>query len=143
MSPCRRQKRGGEQLHASRIRRVDGADLRADGRHALLLRGTEGEVVADARRMPQMEAFVRGKRSLLQEPQAGTLTDLPELPKEVDAATTAAYIRDVLAAISPVPRSIALQVEHILQFCLKSNNDRHEHTAKSPSSAPAPATRNC
>jgi anthranilate phosphoribosyltransferase len=83
---------------------------------ALLLRGTEGEVVADARRLPQMEGFVRGERVLLQEGRRGTLTELPDLPKEVDPATTAAYIRDVLAGRKPVPESLSLQVEHILHL---------------------------
>jgi len=83
---------------------------------ALLLRGTEGEVVADARRLPQMDGFVRGERITLQEGRKGTLTDLPHLPKEVDPETTAAYIRDVLAARRPVPDSLALQVEHILRL---------------------------
>ena len=83
---------------------------------ALLLRGTEGEVVADARRMPQMDGFVRGKRTLLQEGRKGTLTDLPDLPKEIDPDTTAAYIRDVMAERKPVPDSLALQVEHILHL---------------------------
>jgi anthranilate phosphoribosyltransferase len=83
---------------------------------ALLLRGTEGEVVADARRLPQMDGFVRGERVTLQEGRRGTLTDLPHLPKEVDPETTAAYIRDVLAGRKPVPDSMALQVEHILHL---------------------------
>jgi anthranilate phosphoribosyltransferase len=83
---------------------------------ALLLRGTEGEVVADARRLPQMEGFVRGQRVTLQEGRKGTLTDLPHLPKEVDPETTAAYIRDVLAGRKPIPDSMALQVEHILHL---------------------------
>ncbi|MES2944935.1 MAG: DNA-binding protein YbiB [Pseudomonadota bacterium] len=82
--------------------------------NALLLRGTEGEVVADARRMPQMEAFVAGQRRLLQESQGGTLASLPDLPKTTDAASTASYIRDVMAGRQPVPASIARQVEHIL-----------------------------
>ena len=83
---------------------------------ALLLRGTEGEVVADARRLPQMDGFVRGERVLLQERRPGTLTDLPDLPREVDPETTAAYIRSVLAGSKPVPESMALQVEHILHL---------------------------
>ncbi|MBC5782165.1 DNA-binding protein YbiB [Ramlibacter sp. USB13] len=83
---------------------------------ALLLRGTEGEVVADARRLPQMEGFVRGERVTLEEGRKGTLTDLPHLPKEVDPDTTAAYIRDVLAGHKPIPESLALQVEHILHL---------------------------
>ena len=83
---------------------------------ALLLRGTEGEVVADARRLPQMDGFVRGERVTLQEGRKGTVTDLPDLPKEVDPDTTAAYIRDVLAARKPIPEALALQVEHILHL---------------------------
>ena len=85
------------------------------GANAILLRGTEGEVVADARRIPQMEAFIHGQRTLLQEAQSGTLAALPDLPKTTDAASTAAYIRAVLAGDQPVPQSIARQVEHILQ----------------------------
>ena len=83
---------------------------------ALLLRGTEGEAVADARRLPQMDGFVRGERIVLEEGRKGTLTDLPHLPKEVDPATTAAYIVDVLAGRKPVPDSVSLQVEHILRL---------------------------
>lgn len=86
------------------------------GATALLLRGTEGEAVADARRLPQMDGFVRGRRVTLEEGRKGTLTDLPHLPREVDAATTAAYIADVLAGRKPVPDSVALQVEHILRL---------------------------
>ena len=84
--------------------------------NALLLRGTEGEVVADARRMPQMDAFINGQRQLLQEAQAGTLSTLPDLPKTTDAMSTAAYIRAVLAGQQAVPVSIAMQVEHILRL---------------------------
>ena len=84
--------------------------------NAVLLRGTEGESVADARRMPQMDGFVRGQKLLLQEAQSGTLPLLPDLPKEFDANTTATYIRSVMAGTSAVPSSIAKQVEHILRL---------------------------
>ena len=84
--------------------------------NALLLRGTEGEVVADARRMPQMDAFINGQRQLLQETQAGTLSALPDLPKTTDAVTTATYTQSVLVGQQPVPASIAMQVEHILRL---------------------------
>ncbi|MBC7608023.1 MAG: DNA-binding protein YbiB [Polaromonas sp.] len=84
--------------------------------NALLLRGTEGEVVADARRVPQMDAFINGQQQLLQEAQAGTLSALPDLPKTTDAVSTAAYIQSVMAGRQPVPASIAMQVEHILHL---------------------------
>ena len=83
---------------------------------AMLLRGTEGEVVADARRTPKIEAFINGQRQLLQEAQAGTLSDLPDLPKTTDAVATAAYIQLVMAGRQAVPPSIARQVEHILRL---------------------------
>jgi anthranilate phosphoribosyltransferase len=86
------------------------------GSTALLLRGTEGEVVADARRLPQMDGFINGRRVTLQEGRKGTLTDLPELPKDISAEATAAYIHDVLDGRKPVPDSMALQVEHILHL---------------------------
>ena len=85
------------------------------GAHALLLRGTEGEPVADARRTPQMDAFRDGERILLQPAQEGSLAVLPDLPKDISAEASAAYIRDVLNGRLPVPAPIALQVAHILQ----------------------------
>lgn len=84
------------------------------GAHALLLRGTEGEPVADARRTPRMEVFRDGERTEVQAQQDGPLAKLPSLP-EVDAASTAAYIRAVLNGSLPIPTPIALQVEHILR----------------------------
>lgn len=85
------------------------------GAHALLLRGTEGEPVADARRTPQMDAFHEGKRLLLQPPQEGPLAALPDLPRDISPQATATYIRDVLDGHLPVPTPIALQVAHILR----------------------------
>ena len=86
------------------------------GATALLMRGTEGEVVADARRLPAMEGFVRGQRVTLEAGQRGTLTELPGLPSALDAFSTAAYTRDVLAGRLPVPTSLRVQVEHILRL---------------------------
>jgi len=84
--------------------------------NALLLRGTEGEAVADPRRTPKMRAFMAGRPIELQEAQTGTLATLPALPTEIDADSTAAYIRAVLSGEQPVPPPIAQQVVHILQL---------------------------
>jgi anthranilate phosphoribosyltransferase len=84
--------------------------------NALLIRGTEGEAVADPRRTPKMQAFVNGQSTDLQAYQGGSLTELPNLPTGTDAASTAAYIRAVLASSQPVPAPIAHQVAHILQL---------------------------
>ncbi|MDB5743812.1 MAG: glycosyl transferase, family 3 [Polaromonas sp.] len=86
------------------------------GANAMLLRGTEGEGVADARRSPQMLGFIGGQRTVVQEGLRGTLPSVPDLPKAIDAASTAAYIRAVLAGTSPLPPAIAQQVEHILHL---------------------------
>ena len=93
-----------------------GAVYELMGATALLLRGTEGEAVADARRMPQMEGFIAGRRVLLEAGQRGTLSDLPGWPEGTDAHATASYIREVLAGKRPLPTSISLQVEHILRL---------------------------
>jgi len=77
-------------------------------------------VVADARRLPQMDGFIAGRRVTLQEGRKGTLTDLPDLPKDVAPEATAAYIQDVLAERKRVPDSLALQVEHILHLASQS-----------------------
>ena len=83
------------------------------GQHALLLRGTEGEPVADPRRTPQMEVFRHGQSEIVQIAQAGSLVQVPDLPGP-EATDTARYIQAVLNGEFPIPPSIALQVEHIL-----------------------------
>jgi anthranilate phosphoribosyltransferase len=94
------------------------AVLEKMGSTALLLRGTEGEVVADPRRMPQMDGFIAGRRVTLEAQHPGPLPHVPELPKDIDAASTAGYIRALLDGSASVPASIARQVEHILQLSL-------------------------
>jgi anthranilate phosphoribosyltransferase len=91
------------------------ATFELTGANALLLRGTEGEPVADPRRTPQMDAFRQGLQVRVQEAQTGSLARLPELPTAIDAASTAAYVRDILAGHLPVPAPIEKQLEHILR----------------------------
>lgn len=88
------------------------------GSTALLLRGTEGEAVANPRRVPAMQAFIHGQRIELGLGQQGTIAeaDMPELPKDIDAPSTAAYIRDVLSGKQALAAPIAQQVEHILRL---------------------------
>jgi anthranilate phosphoribosyltransferase len=92
------------------------ATLALMGSNALLLRGTEGEAVADPRRTPKMQAFVGGQATDLHAYQGGSLTSLPVLPTAIDAASTATYIREVLSGAQPVPAPIAQQVAHIVQL---------------------------
>ncbi len=93
------------------------ATLRLTGTPALLLRGTEGEPVADARRTPRMDVFLNGEAHPVQPAQPGPLATLPPLPTAVDAASTADYIRGVMAGRTPPPTPILRQVEHIVRAC--------------------------
>ena len=86
--------------------------------NAFLLRGTEGEPVADPRRAPQMDFFHDGKTQTVQAAQTGALQSIPEMPA-ANAESTAQYIQEILNQQRAVPVPIALQVQHILQ-ALKS-----------------------
>lgn len=86
------------------------------GATALLLRGLEGEAVADPRRTPVMTGLRVGEAVVLQEMQHGSLDTLPLLPTTTDAAITARYIQSVLAGDQIVPAPIALQIQHILKL---------------------------
>ncbi len=90
--------------------------LQLTSQNALLLRGTEGESVADARRRPRMDGFVNGQPIALCDTQEGSLASLPDVPKTCDATATALYTQQVLANQKPVPAPIAAQVEHILHL---------------------------
>ena len=90
-----------------------GALFELTGQRAMLLRGTEGEPVADPRRAPQMDLFEQGIRQTVQPVQNGPLTHLPELPAGQDAEATASYIRAMLAGDVAVPTPITLQVQHL------------------------------
>jgi len=98
------------------------ATLQLIGANALLLRGTEGEAVADARRLPRMQAFIRGEAQPVQEPQTGTLVDLPGLPAAIDPKTTAAYIRRVLDGSAPLPEPIRHQVAVVSRIARAIHN---------------------
>lgn len=93
-----------------------GEVLAATASTALLLRGTEGEVVADARRLPAMAGYVRGQRLALREGATTGLVPPPGFPSAADAESTAHYIRDVLAGALPQPSPIAAQVAFISEL---------------------------
>jgi len=81
--------------------------------NALLMRGTEGEPVADARRQPRFDVYRQGllDEALSRQPQEGVLTELPDLPDTADAAATAAYIHAVLKGDRALPASIGAQAQ--------------------------------
>jgi anthranilate phosphoribosyltransferase len=87
--------------------------LRITHQRALLLRGTEGECVADVRRQPQMDAWYEGQSQTLIHAQQGPLKGTPDLPS-LHAQETARYIQAVLAGDKPTPEPIAQQVRATL-----------------------------
>jgi anthranilate phosphoribosyltransferase len=84
--------------------------------HAMLLRGTEGEPVADPRRQPRFDTFLAGalRPDLSLPAQEGVLTELPLLPRATDAASTAVYLQEVLSGMRPVPPPLARQAALIV-----------------------------
>ncbi len=82
---------------------------------AMLLRGTEGEPVADPRRSPRLDVFLRGEfRADLSVPaQEGVLTELPVLPRSIDEATTVGYIQSVISGEQPAPGPLTKQVDSL------------------------------
>lgn len=83
--------------------------------HALLLRGMEGEPVADPRRLPAMRGILHGKVVSSMEPQTGSVAAV-DLPQGLDAAANAALIQEMLNGQRPVPASIATQVQAIVSL---------------------------
>ncbi len=103
---------------------------------ALLLRGTEGEPVADARRTPRMVLVNDGVAQCVQEAQTGPLTTLPRVPTLIDAATTADFTRAVMEGRLPAPAPVTLQVEHIVRAC-KALEAAYDPTLLQPLVTPA------
>ena len=91
---------------------------------AFLMRGTEGETVANARRAQQIDWFHDGARTTLVEKQGVVDIDaVPDMPAERDAVTTARWIERVLAGDHPVPVAIATQVARCAAIARGQLND--------------------
>lgn len=90
--------------------------LAATRSDAMLMRGTEGEPVADPRRLPRLDVFIDGqlRTELSRAAQEGVLTEMPVLPRSHDAATTSLYIQSVVSGEKPAPAPLQQQVEALL-----------------------------
>ncbi len=100
--------------------------IELDGADAMLLRGTEGEPVADARRTPRMDVFIGGhERPELSCPaHEGVLAELPLLPRDCRAAATALYIQAVAGGEKPVPAPLQAQVQALLRALAAAEDAR-------------------
>jgi anthranilate phosphoribosyltransferase len=81
---------------------------------AFLMRGTEGETVANANRAQQIDWFHGGEQTLLAERDAPA-DALAPAPEGRDAPATADWIQRVLRGEQPVPPPIAAQVAYCLR----------------------------
>ena len=101
-----------------------------EGIDAMLLRGTEGEPVADPRRQPRIDTWLAGAlRPELSVPaQEGVLTELPLLPSRkqaTDPASTAVYVLEVLSGSRPAPAPLVRQAGMIVA-AMAELLERHE-----------------
>lgn len=80
----------------------------------LLMRATEGEPVANARRPALIERFAGGQCTPVVAGETGVVRSLPILPESRDAAATALWIQAVLSGERPIPEAIAAQCDAIL-----------------------------
>jgi anthranilate phosphoribosyltransferase len=118
LNPCR----GARALRVVNHTHPEFGELMAayaqrDGADMLLLRGTEGEPVADPRRVPRLQVMLAGqpRADLSLAAQDGVLTELPVLPRSHDAATTALYIQSVVGGEKPMPAPLEQQVQTLLR----------------------------
>lgn len=89
--------------------------------NAILMRGTEGEPVADPRRLPSMRIFLQGKMhaDLSRAPQSGSLQEVPTLPPGADISQTVAYVESILIRqTQALPEPIQLQVQSLISMRL-------------------------
>ena len=134
LAPCL----GAQQLRVVNYTHPEYAELLSDhlidtGANALLMRGTEGEPVADPRRLPRMDVYLDGTlRPELSRPALeGVLTELPLLPRAIDAATTAVYVQAVVSGEKPAPTPLLEQVEVLVraQRAMQQMGATHELSA--------------
>jgi anthranilate phosphoribosyltransferase len=117
LDPCR----GARVLRVMNHTHPEFGELMAayaskSGADMVLMRGTEGEPVADPRRSPKMDVWLGGlPRPELSAPaHEGVLSELPLLPRSCDAATTALYIQAVLSGEKPAPAPLERQMQLLL-----------------------------
>lgn len=86
--------------------------------HAVLLRGTEGEPVADPRKIPVMSCFVQGRAAPHLEIPAESTHLTTDMPITMNAQQTAEFIGHILVGNIPVPHSIQAQSHLISRVSL-------------------------
>lgn len=92
--------------------------LLADGGHAMLLRGTEGEAFANPRRRPRMAVFAAGVASDAWAAEEGGAPPLEGLPDVPGVAENAALIQAMLDGDAPIPDPVRKQADTLAGLAL-------------------------
>jgi anthranilate phosphoribosyltransferase len=102
-----------------------------------LLRGTEGEAVADPRRQPRQRIWIGGRlqADLTSDAEAGTLAPLPALPAAIDAGSTARWIESALQGQTAIPEPLIRQVDLLMRAYARLPEARTAGSARPPSGA--------
>ena len=86
--------------------------------NALLLRGTEGEPVADPRRMPTMRCFIHGQAFTQLDIASEVTHDTIDMPMGMNAMQTAELIDAMIHGSKPIPPPVQAQAELISRLSL-------------------------
>ena len=86
--------------------------------NALLLRGTEGEPVADPRKLPTMRCFVQGQAFTQLDIASQVAHDTIDMPMGMNAMQTAELIDAMIHGSKPIPPPIQAQAELISRLSL-------------------------
>jgi anthranilate phosphoribosyltransferase len=87
--------------------------------HAMLLRGTEGEPVADPRRLRKDIRLLNGQVLDMHDPDDAGSVETLELPLNMSAEETAAYIRALIKQPANVPLPIQTQVKRLVELATR------------------------
>jgi len=90
--------------------------LQAMKSHAMLLRGTEGEPVADPRRMRKDIRLLNGQVLDIHDPDDAGSVDALALPLNMTADETAAFIQKLIKHPANVPAPIQMQVKRLAEL---------------------------
>jgi len=93
--------------------------LQAMNSHAMLLRGTEGEPVADPRRMRKDIRLLNGQVLDIHDPNETGSVDALELPLNMTALETAAFIQKLIKHPANVPAPIQMQVKRLVELATR------------------------
>lgn len=91
--------------------------LLAAGARGLVFLGPDGESFANPHKRPRIEYLDNGRAEVLFEAEHTAAEEPAELPQDIEARPTAAYIRSVLDGRAPVPMPIANQLACCLYAC--------------------------